>query len=223
MVTCMLALPRRFVLGLLFLGLALCLILGWLVYPQGSPSKTALISSDQPKSKDSKHALTPVAPELNPAIPPHASPEMKEFLKNGATLANNMADLRAQLANAPVDKQTVMETFQKQNRALLDRQTQLAKVIAQQHQAQPLPEPPPLRLPPNASPQLQAYLTARDQLMREQMAMMNQYRTADPQARQTAMQQWRQQNANRFAQLQQLAQSLSPTPSSAASGAAKPN
>ena len=49
--------------------------------------------------------------------------------------------------------------------------------------------------------------------MADQIAVMNQHRTDDPSARQAALQQWRQQNAPRFQQLQQEAQALAHTPS----------
>jgi hypothetical protein len=69
-----------------------------------------------------------------------------------------------------------------------------------------MPFMPHPNIPPNASPQLQDYLTARGQIMRDQIAFMNQHRTDDPAARQAAMQQWREQNTPRFQQVQQLAQ-----------------
>jgi len=66
-------------------------------------------------------------------------------------------------------------------------------------------------MPPNASPQMQAYLTARDQLMRADVAFENQHINDDPATKQAALQQWQQQNATQIQQLQQMAQTLSNT------------
>jgi hypothetical protein len=52
---------------------------------------------------------------------------------------------------------------------------------------------------------------AQDQLMRNRIQLQNQYLNADPSVRLAIMQQWRQANAARFEQLQQLAQNLSTT------------
>ena len=149
-----------------------------------------------------------IMPGAKANLPANATPEMKEFLENRTTLMQKMDELRQ--AN-PTDAQGVMQQFREQNKALLDRQQQLAQIISQQQAKNPLPEPPPLQIPPNASPQMKTYLTARDQLMRDQIAFMNQHRTDDPAARQAAMQQWRQQNAARFQRLQQQSQTLAQT------------
>jgi hypothetical protein len=158
------------------------------------------------------HPPMPFTPGAN--IPANASPELKEFLQNRQTLMQKMAELRQQnpSANGAPDPKLFAE-FQEQNAALLQRQKELSQIIGQQLAKNPIPTPPPLQIPPNASPQLQAYLTARDQLMRDQIAFMNQHRTDDPATRQAAMQQWRQQNATRFQQLQQQAQAMAQTPS----------
>ncbi|HUB67599.1 MAG TPA: hypothetical protein VL981_08950 [Candidatus Methylacidiphilales bacterium] len=148
-------------------------------------------------------------------IPPNASPEMKEFLQNQQTLQQKMAQLRSQNNGVPAPQ--LFAQFRQENADLLKRQSELSQAIAKQRAQNPLPLPPPLQIPPNASPQLQAYLTARDQLMRDQMAFMNQHRADDSMTRQAAMQQWRQQNAPRFQQLQQLAQAASPHANAAAS------
>ena len=159
----------------------------------------------------------PFMPQAN--IPANTTPEMKEFLQNRQTLMQKMAELHQQNpnqnSNGPSDPQVFAE-FRQQNADLLKRQSWLAQIIGQQQAQSPQPEPPPLQIQPSASPQLKAYLTARDQLMRDQVAFMNQHRTDDPAARQAAMQQWRQENATGFQQVQLLAQAMaqnaSPTP-----------
>lgn len=202
--------------------MAACIILGgafgWALHSYSSRPETALTTAASQQQAPPSSAATkasmpgPGALAMKAVIPPNASPELKEFLENRATLANSMAQLRNQMSQTQAggtSMQEAMQQFRQQNKALLDRQTQLAQQLAQQSAQQPMKEPPPLHLPPNASPQLQAFLTARDQVMRDQIAMMNQYRTADPATRQAAMQQWRQQNAAKLQQLQQLAQNLS--------------
>ena len=73
----------------------------------------------------------------------------------------------------------------------------------------PRPVPGLAAIPPDATPQMQAYLTARNALAGDQAQIWNQYLTADPATRQAARQQWQQQNASRLEQLSQLAQDLS--------------
>jgi hypothetical protein len=140
-------------------------------------------------------------------VPANASPEMKEFLENRAKLSGLFNQVRSQGTNGAPNLQALAQ-FQEQNKALLDRQRELSQTISEQQAKNPLPTPAPLQIPPGCSPQLADYLTARDQLMRDQIAFMNQHRTDDPPTRQTAMQQWRQQNATRFQQVQQQAQAL---------------
>jgi len=128
----------------------------------------------------------PFKPGAN--VPANASPEMKEFMQNRATLMQKMAELRQRNPStngAPDPK--IFAQFQQENADLLKRQKELSQIIGQQQAKNPIPAPPPLQIPPNASPQLQAYLTARDQLMRDQIAFMNQHRTDDPATRQAAI------------------------------------
>lgn len=62
--------------------------------------------------------------------------------------------------------------------------------------------PPPPQPPSSVSPQLKDYLLAHDQLIRDEVAFMNQHQSDDPEVRQKALKQWQQQNAPRFQQLQ---------------------
>ena len=149
-----------------------------------------------------------------PTIPANATPEMKQFLQNQFTLTQKMEQLRGQGANGTLTPQAFAQ-FRQQNADLIKRQSELSQVIAQQ-QNKNIPTAPLLQIPPKASPQLQAYLTARDQLMRDQIAFMNQHATDSLEARQVAIQQWREQNETRFQQLQQLADALKPVKSTSA-------
>ena len=151
----------------------------------------------------------PPASFIPPNIPADASPEMREYLLNQAKLSQKMADLRQRSPNpnGPVDPKLLAQ-FQADNAVILQRQKDLAQIINRQQVQKPIPEPPPLQIPPDASPKLKLYLTHRDQLMRDQVAIMNQHRTDDPSIQQAAMQQWRERNADRFQQLQQESQAL---------------
>jgi len=200
-------------------GALLCLLFGAglfvLGYWQGERSlrqeMKALVNSRSGELDREAAGRPPWMRSFNNPTPANASPEMKEFMANRATLAKNFSELRSQMmaTKPPGSMQEVMQQFREKNKALLDRQAQLAHSLAPQRGPGSLSAPPPLQIPPQASPQMRAYLTARDQLMRDQMAAMRQNATADPQARAAAMQQWRQQNAARFDQLRQLAQALS--------------
>ena len=93
---------------------------------------------------------------------------MKEFLANRAQLMAEMAKWRAQHANGVLDAASFAD-FRSQHADLLLRQQQLMQILSQQQGKNPLATPQPLRMFPNASPQLQSYLTARDQLVRDQI------------------------------------------------------
>lgn len=155
------------------------------------------------------------------ALPANATPEMKEFLQNRQTLMEKMAELRQQNPNGAPNANTFAQ-FQQQNAALLQRQHQLMGIISQQQGQNGaggpiMGVPGQTSVPANASPQLKAFLTDRNQLMQDQTAFLSQHQNDDPQVRQAAMQQWRQQNAARFQQLQQealaLGKATSPPPS----------
>jgi hypothetical protein len=138
-------------------------------------------------------------------VPEGATPEMANFLATRADLSNRAAQLHnQQTPNAPT-------VFQQQNGAELQAYQQQAQVIAAQSAPVTMPLPPPLQIPPNATPQMAAFLTARDQIIRSQIQMQNQYANADPATRQAALAQWQQQNAAQLQQLQTLAQNLSTT------------
>jgi len=207
-----------------WIGVLLCLVLGgalfgsgfWLGQRSGRSQMKGLATQGvhSPYSPGNRLAGANGAYSMLPPgsnLPANATPEMKEFMENRAALMQKMAALRQANPNGGPE---VMQQFREQNKDLLAKQQQLAQAIGQEQAKNPLPEPPPLQIPPNASPQMQTYLKARDQLMRDQVAFMNQHRTDEPAARQAAMQQWRQQNAARFQQIQQQAQGLASTQSS---------
>ena len=213
------------------LRLLICLFLGAGLFSlgywtgqrsQAAPLKTAR-AQDKPGLDQGGKGTHPVslAPNSSGSLgnsngtpPANASPEMKEFLQNRATLAGNMAKLRGpgpETATSPsgataLDTQNIARQFREQNKELLDRQAELSRTLAQQSSRNPMTLPPPLRMPPNATPEMQAYLTARDKIMRSQMEVMNNNRTADPQVRAVAMRQWQKENEAQIQQLQELRQ-----------------
>jgi len=135
---------------------------------------------------------------------------MKEYLQNRAILDDKMKQLQAKSINGAPNPQA-FALFQQQNFYLLKRQNELSQIISQQQARNPLPAPPPLQVPPDASPQLRAFLTAHDQLVRDQVAFSNQHRNDSPAKRQAALQKWQQDNAPRFKQLEQEAQAMAQT------------
>ena len=176
-------------------------------YWQGQRALRQEMNAGQGSDLARFHAQQAMPPQ--PTIPANASPEMKEFLENQATLTEKMNQLRSQGPDGALSPQAFAQ-FRQQNADLIKQQSQLSQIIAQQQSKNTLSTPRPLQIPPNASPKLQAYLTALDQLMRDQIAFMNEHRTDNLATQQTAMQKWRQDNATRFQQLQQLAQALTP-------------
>jgi hypothetical protein len=153
------------------------------------------------------------------SIPANASSTLSGFLTTGATLANAHAQIYNQLLQAlpsnPTEAQLdsirrqAMQTFRQQYAADLQSQAQAAQALGAESSAGPARIPGPVAIPPNASPQLQAYLIAENALASSRAQLWNQYASADPATRQAAMQQWRQENTTAFQQLNQKAQSLS--------------
>ena len=123
-------------------------------------------------------AETPSAVLPATAIPPDATPEMKEFLQNQALLSAKMAAFNQAGANGSADPGAFSQ-FQQQNADLLQRQQQLAQLISRVPLPTP-PAPPPLRMSPNASTEEMTILTARDAFMRDQIAFENQHQQDDP-------------------------------------------
>ena len=151
-------------------------------------------------------------------VPAGASQTMEDFLTARADLFN----LRAQLHNqqlqssGTVDEAQVNAAFQQQNATVLQAQVQRAQVVAAESDQQTQPTPPPLVVPAGATPQVAAFLTLRDQLMRDFIQLHNQNIASTPAVREAALQQWSQQNAGRIQQLRQQAQNLSAASSTSA-------
>jgi hypothetical protein len=66
-------------------------------------------------------------------------------------------------------------------------------------------------IPGNANPQMAAFMTTRNQLRQSLIQLRTQNASSTPAVRNAALQQWRQQNASQFTQLQQQAQALPPS------------
>jgi hypothetical protein len=192
-----------------FIGLLLALgifALGyWTGARPGHPPKQEEATSQSVANAEPDSSSVPA-----PVIPANATPELKEFLQARAVLAQKMEDLRKQNPNVSPTAQQLAQ-FQLDNAALVKRQNELAQIMATQQSSAPMPIPPPLRMPPNASPQLKAFLTARDQLMRDDIAFTNQHLKDDPAAKEAALRQWQTQMAAQHQKLNQLAQALSET------------
>jgi hypothetical protein len=143
-------------------------------------------------------------------LPANASQTMDDFLTARANLFNLRAQIHNQQlqATGSVDDAAGSATFTQQNAAALQAQAQRAQALALEADRQPMVAPPPLVLPPNATANLTAFLTLRDQLMRAQIAVHNQNLQADASTRQAALLAWKQVNQGQFQQLQALAQNL---------------
>lgn len=195
----------RILIGAVILGTA-ALIVGSLIWRLSFPASKWL----QAGATTGPHAADRAPDSSEAAIkqtpPPNASPEMKEFMENRAKLLDAMSKMRGQNTTS-----ADLTQFHQQNETLLKRQAELARQMAAQQDQKPLAEPPPLTLPPNVTPELQAFLTTRDKVMRSRIEMMNLYRTADPKTRQAAMQDWQQKNASLLQQMRDQAQALAKT------------
>lgn len=155
-------------------------------------------------------------------IPAGASPALAKLLQAVAKLQAASVQSHNQWAQSlPTDATAEEIRARQQQEATLFRQQHQAELASLARQAQALatdaagqlrPVPAPLQIPADATPQLSAFLVARDELMRADVAMQNQYAGADPAMRQAAIQLWCQQNASRLEQLCQLAQALSSNP-----------
>jgi len=166
------------------------------------------LAAQQQRAQDlaAASAAKPLSIVSEIAVPDNASPELTSFLATQADLYNRFAQLHNQQTPRPAS------VFMQQNAAELQAYAQQAQTVAAQAASSPIPDPGPPVIPSDATPQMQAYLTQRRQLLREEIALRNQYLSAEPAVRNAAIAQWRQQNASRFQQMQEQAQNLTPTP-----------
>jgi len=168
-------------------------------------------------------ALQPMPDMGQPNIPANASPTMKDFLANQAALINARAQIHNQLLSALPAEVTLdqvsqmqsqeMQLFQQQQAQQISNQQQQATTLAAESANTPIPVPSSASIPANATPQMQAFLNLRFQLMHDQIVMLNQNIGVDTQTRNQAIQQWMTQNATRMQQLQTLATNLTPATS----------
>jgi hypothetical protein len=164
-------------------------------------------------------ALHPLPVKRAVNIPNGASQTLTDYLMAQASLANAHAQIRNELLqglpqNASHEQITAMmqqvrKIFQQQYAGDLHGQAQRAQALGARLSSTPFRVPGPPVIPANSTPQLTAYLTARNALGRDRAQLLNQYLTATPTERQAAMEQWRQENASRFEQLRALADDLS--------------
>lgn len=157
-----------------------------------------------------------------PNIPANASPALKQFLTTQATLAKARAKIHNQLvqqaaasgssltfAQVSQMQRQERELFQQQNASLVALQMQRAQALANASPPTARTAPIPLVIPPNATPQMAAYLTTRNQMRLARFQLMKQYANADPAVKEAALQAWYKQNASQIAQLRQQAENLS--------------
>ena len=160
---------------------------------------------NQPPGQMAPPPGAPPGAPPNPMLSPNASPEMRELMQTRNLLNQKLAEYRARIhqtdpTQVPTPDQ--IKEFQKENAELLNRQQQLTEKLEEQLYKNPLPEPPPLQFPPNATPEQKAFLTTRDKIMRSQIIVMNKNRTVDAATRKAAMQAWQKENAGLIQQLQ---------------------
>lgn len=159
-----------------------------------------------------EHVITEIT------IPANASSTLQDFLVTRATLANARAQMHNQLLEAlpsgvtenqvSAMQQQEVQLFQQQHGSDLELQGQRAQTLAAESASQPIRVPRTPPIPPNATPQLTAFLIARNALATDRARLWNQYVTADQATREAALQQWEAQNAARIQQLQAMAQEL---------------
>lgn len=153
------------------------------------------------------------------SVPANVSGTMADFLTTQATLANAQAQIHNELlatlpSSAPQQQVAAMfqqeqQLFWQQYGADVQLQSQRAQALAAESESQPIPTFEPADIPLDASPQLHAFLAARNALASDQSQVWNEYVNADPATRRAALMQWCQQNAARMEQLSQLTQDLS--------------
>jgi hypothetical protein len=167
-------------------------------------------------------ALQPMRQRQWVNIPPGASASLQAFLQTQAALTNARVQIHNQLLQSlppgatpgqvAAMRRQEEQIFHQQHAADLQLQAQRAAVLAAASASQPMRVPGQPMIPPNATPQMQAFIIARTALVQEQANLWNQHLAADPAVRQAAIQQWQQQNAGQFQRLAALAQALANPP-----------
>lgn len=174
------------------------------------------LSAQQERAKliAAESSLVPLPEQpLEPNVPADASPVLKEFLTTRSRLVRSQAQIHNELLDALPQEVTEaqveemrakeMALFLQRNGKDLKAQTQRAKAMSEESAWKPLPAPPPLSFPPEATPEMKAFLTARHQLMSEQIEVWN--RNPEPATRDPAMREWMKQNTSHLQQVSDLA------------------
>lgn len=157
-------------------------------------------------------APLPLVHELQ--IPDEATQAMEDLLVGSAELHNGLARIINQERNAsPEERQQAFDAWQHRNASAFEAQQQrVHQVVA----AESLPAVPPApsepTIPADASPALQGFLMERFALMKAHAKLQKQYRTATPEERERAFEEWHKNNAARLQRLQNCVRQLSAEP-----------
>jgi len=152
-------------------------------------------------------------------IPGDASPTLEAFLVTKAELSNCQARIHNDWVSLQGDAVTVeqnqdqlkieVETFQRENVGALAMQLKRAKELSEIDAHRPIEVFAPTPIPDGASPTFQAFMTLKNALKEEEIAVHNHYCGGSLLQLHAALNQWQIENADRSNQLLRLARQLS--------------
>ncbi len=168
-----------------------------------------------------KQSFLPMDYVLEIRIPEDAASEMEDFLVGRANLQNLYAEVHNDLIlqnsqamtpeSAAILEITQQEIFVQQNALALQKQTTLAIKLGDEASHETWDMPPPLTFPRDATPQIIAYLTVRNEIEQGQVAVHNRFCAGSQAQLETAVAQWNEQHADLLRKGNQLAQALAQT------------
>lgn len=135
-------------------------------------------------------------------LPSGASQAVEDFLVSRVQLNNSRAVLLNGLRDATGEqRQQALEAWRTKNAAATEASQQLAETISEEQPRAEMVVPDPAPIRPGASPELKAFLTQCHALMKERAEIFNELRSASPEVRQQALENW---NADTSARLQAI-------------------
>lgn len=177
-----------------------------------APSKPTL-PTNSPKLAPQREQSLPSSQAPSPhqaVLPVDSSDTLKTFLAARQQLQKGHAKMMAGLKNAtPEERTQALEKWHQEHATELAAQQELAVKMGAESRPARLPILAKPRIPENATPELREFLTARHDVMKDQMELMNQLSDAPPEQQHHAMEKWNKQNSTRLEAMQIAATKLS--------------
>lgn len=142
-------------------------------------------------------------------LPSGASQAVEDFLVSRVQLNNSRVVLLNGLRDATDEqRQQALEVWRKQNTAATEASRQLGETVSEEQPSKEMVVPDPAPVRPGTPPELKAFLTQCRGLMKERAEFLNELRSASPEVRQQALENWNTDTSDRLQPVQEAATRL---------------